>query len=65
MIKAGRVTVLDSGNTYRFRPDGSAFEIYTHGQTNPFGLTVDPLGNFYSADSHSKPGLYAAARRLV
>ncbi len=53
--KAGRVTVLDSGNTYRFRPDGSRFEIYTHGQTNPFGLTVDPLGNFYSADSHSKP----------
>ena len=32
-----------------------AFEIYTHGQTNPFGLTFDPLGNFYSADSHSKP----------
>jgi putative heme-binding domain-containing protein len=53
--KSGRVTVLDSGNTYRFRPDGSTFEIYTHGQTNPFGLTVDPLGNFYSADSHSKP----------
>ena len=53
--KTGRLTVLDSGNTYRFRPDGSAFEIYTHGQTNPFGLTVDPLGNFYSADSHSKP----------
>ncbi len=53
--KAGRLTVLDSGNTYRFRPDGSAFEIYSHGQTNPFGLTVDPLGNFYTADSHSKP----------
>jgi putative heme-binding domain-containing protein len=53
--QSGRLTILDSGNTYRFRPDGSAFEIYTHGQTNPFGLTVDPLGNFYSADSHSKP----------
>jgi glucose/arabinose dehydrogenase len=53
--KAGRVTVLDSGNTYRFRPDGSAFEIYSHGQTNPFGLTVDPLGDFYTADSHSRP----------
>jgi putative heme-binding domain-containing protein len=51
----GHVTVLDSGNTYRFKPDGSAFESYTHGQTNPFGLTVDPWGNFYSADSHSKP----------
>jgi putative membrane-bound dehydrogenase-like protein len=53
--KSGRVTVLDSGNTYRFRPDGSAFEIYSHGQTNPFGLTVDPMGNFYTADSHSRP----------
>jgi putative membrane-bound dehydrogenase-like protein len=53
--RAGHVTVLDSGNTYRFRPDGSAFEIYTHGQTNPFGLTADPSGNLYSADSHSKP----------
>ncbi|HYR57381.1 MAG TPA: hypothetical protein VEO95_02080 [Chthoniobacteraceae bacterium] len=51
----GHVTVLDSGNTYRFRPDGTAFEIYTHGQTNPFGLAFDPLGNLYSADSHSKP----------
>ncbi len=53
--RTGRVTVFDSGNTYRFRPDGSQIEVYTHGQTNPFGLTVDPLGNFYSADSHSKP----------
>ncbi len=51
----GKTVILESGNTYRFRPDGSAFEIFTHGQTNPFGLTVDPLGNFYSADSHSKP----------
>ncbi len=53
--RSGTKTVVDSGNTYRFRPDGSHFEIYSHGQTNPFGLTVDPLGNFYSADSHSKP----------
>jgi putative heme-binding domain-containing protein len=51
----GHVTVVDSGNTFRFRPDGTDFEIFTHGQSNPFGLTVDPLGNFYSADSHSKP----------
>ena len=52
---SGRVTEMNSGNTYRFRPDGSRFEIYTHGQTNPFGLAVDDWGNFYSADSHSKP----------
>lgn len=53
--KTGKVTVLESGNTYRFRDDGSAFELVTHGQTNPFGLTTDTRGNFYSADSHSKP----------
>src|SRR4051812_40827318 len=53
--KTGKVLTLDSGNTYRFKPDGSAFEYYTHGQTNPFGLAFDPLGNLYSADSHSKP----------
>ncbi|HSI13372.1 MAG TPA: PVC-type heme-binding CxxCH protein, partial [Chthoniobacter sp.] len=51
----GDVTTLDSGNTYRFRPDGSKIEYFTHGQTNPFGLTFDPYGNLYSADSHSKP----------
>lgn len=51
----GNVTTFDSGNTYRFRPDGSKIEYFTHGQTNPFGLAFDPLGNLYSADSHSKP----------
>ena len=53
--RAGKVTVFDSGNTIRFRPDGSRIEYYTHGQTNPFGLSFDPLGDLYSADSHSKP----------
>ena len=53
--RSGRVTVLDSGNTYRFRPDGSHFEQWTHGQTNPFGLAFDPRGDIYTADSHSKP----------
>lgn len=46
---------LPRGNTYRYRTDGSHIEIFTHGQTNPFGLCLDPLGNLYSADSHSKP----------
>ncbi|MDO8541913.1 MAG: c-type cytochrome [Opitutaceae bacterium] len=51
----GRTTTLQSGNTYRFRPDGSRFEIFSNGQTNPFGLAFDPRGNVYTADSHSKP----------
>lgn len=52
---AGNVTVLESGNTYRFRPDGSRFEVWTRGQTNPFGLALDARGDVYTADSHSKP----------
>src|SRR5262245_12958153 len=29
---------MHSGNTYRFKPDGSKIEYFTHGQVNPFGL---------------------------
>lgn len=49
--------VLDmpSGNTYRFRPDGSAAEHLTHGQVNPFGVCFDEWGYRYSADCHSMP----------
>ena len=53
---AGRgedVLHLQSGNTYRFRPDGSAIEQFSWGQVNPFGLSFDALGNLYSADCHS------------
>ena len=46
---------MNSGNTYRFREDGSRIEQFTWGQVNPFGLTFDPLGNVYSADCHSMP----------
>ncbi|MBI3863138.1 MAG: c-type cytochrome [Planctomycetia bacterium] len=46
---------LNSGNTYRFRPDGSEIEQYSWGQVNPFGSCFDPFGNFFTADCHSKP----------
>jgi putative heme-binding domain-containing protein len=51
----GSVVHLNSGNTYRFRLDGSKLEHHTHGQVNPFGLTWDPRGNLYSSDCHSAP----------
>jgi len=51
----GNAVSMNSGNTYRFRPDGSRVEHFTHGQVNPFGLCFDPFGNLYSADCHSKP----------
>jgi putative heme-binding domain-containing protein len=51
----GQELVMNSGNTFRFRPDGSHIEIWTRGQVNPFGMTVDPYFNIYNADCHSKP----------
>lgn len=53
--KDGHEVHMQSGNTFRFRPDGSRIEIYTRGQVNPFGMTVDPWFNLYTADCHSKP----------
>ena len=51
--KGPDVLHMNSGNTYRFRPDGSAIEQFSWGQVNPFGLSFDPLGNLFSADCHS------------
>lgn len=46
---------MNSGNTYRFRPDGSRLEQWTWGQVNPYGLAFDSWGNLFSADCHTKP----------
>ncbi|MCC9658100.1 PVC-type heme-binding CxxCH protein [Rhodopirellula halodulae] len=51
----GHEVSLVSGNTFRFRPDGSRIERVTKGQVNPFGMTSDEWGYWYSADCHSKP----------
>lgn len=52
---------LISGNTFRFRLDGSRTEQITFGQVNPFGLVFDIFGYMYSTDSHSSP-LYQLIR---
>jgi len=49
------VLEMSSGNTYRFRPDGSAIEQVSWGQVNPFGMCFDRMGNQFTADCHSKP----------
>jgi putative heme-binding domain-containing protein len=46
---------MTSGNTFRFRMDGSRVEQTTYGRVNPFGFAVDDLGYLYSADCHSMP----------
>ncbi len=51
----GHAVHMNSGNTYRFRPDGSHVEYFTHGQVNPFGLAFDPLGNLFASDCETKP----------
>lgn len=51
----GHVVEMHSGNTFRFRRDGSRIEHFTHGQVNPFGMCFDPLFNIFTADCHTKP----------
>ncbi len=57
----GDSITLESGNTFRFRMDGSRVEQLTFGQVNPFGLVFDAYGYVYSTDSHSSP-LYQLIR---
>ena len=45
--KDGHTITMKSGNTFRFRPDGSRVEHVTHGQVNPFGMTQDQWGYRY------------------
>lgn len=51
----GHRVSMTSGNIFRFRLDGSRIELYSQGQVNPFGMTQDRYGNWFSADCHSKP----------
>ncbi|MDG2125217.1 MAG: FG-GAP-like repeat-containing protein [Verrucomicrobiales bacterium] len=51
----GHEITMQSGNTFRFRPDGSRVEHVTRGQVNPFGMTTDAYGDFFTADCHTKP----------
>ena len=51
----GHRVVMSSGNIFRFRPDGSRIELYTQGQVNPFGMSIDQFGDIFTADCHTKP----------
>jgi len=51
----GSTITMNSGNCYRFKPDGTHVEQHSFGQVNPFGLMFDPLGDLWSADCHSSP----------
>lgn len=44
-----------SGNTFRFKLDGSRVEKTTDGRINPFGSDFDEMGYMYSADCHTLP----------
>lgn len=51
----GHEVLMNSGNTFRFKLDGSRIEHYTFGQVNPFGMCLDERFNIFTADCHSKP----------
>ena len=55
VAKDGSTFFMNSGNCYRFKPDGSHVEPFSWGQVNPFGLMFDPMGDLWSADCHSLP----------
>ncbi len=51
----GDSITMISGNTFRFKEDGSRVEQTTYGRVNPFGYAFDEWGYLYSVDCHSKP----------
>ncbi|MCC8426866.1 PVC-type heme-binding CxxCH protein [Mucilaginibacter sp. UR6-11] len=51
----GHSITMTSGNTFRFRADGSRVEQATYGRVNPFGLAYDERGYLYSTDCHTSP----------
>lgn len=51
----GDTIVMNSGNTFRFRMDGSRVEFTTTGRVNPYGYAYDELGYEYSTDCHTSP----------
>ncbi|MCS7468551.1 FG-GAP-like repeat-containing protein [Stieleria sp. ICT_E10.1] len=53
--KDGHNVTMHSGNTFRIRTDGSRIEHFTDGQVNPFGMAIDPNGDLFTADCHTKP----------
>ena len=57
----GDTIVMASGNTFRFRMDGSRLEFTTTGRVNPYGYAYDELGYTYSTDCHTSP-LYQLVR---
>lgn len=53
--KDGNAIKMVSGNTFRFKSDGSRVEKTTDGRINPFGSDYDEMGYHYSADCHTLP----------
>ncbi|WP_373495377.1 PVC-type heme-binding CxxCH protein [Aquiflexum sp.] len=53
--KDGDSIRMVSGNTFRFKMDGSRVEKTTDGRINPFGSDYDEMGYHYSADCHTLP----------
>jgi len=51
----GKTIVMESGNTFRFKEDGSNLEFTTTGRVNPFGYAYDTLGYLYAVDCHTSP----------
>ena len=58
----GHAVAMQSGNTFRFRPDGRRIEHFTWGQVNPFGMDFDDRGDLFTADCHTSRSRCCCAR---
>lgn len=52
----GTVLTMLGGGILRIRPDGSEFEVYTHGLRNVYDVAIDPFMNIYTRDNTNDGG---------
>jgi len=53
--KAGEITRIERGTTFRMQPDGTKVEVWAPGMTNPWGMAFDNHGDLFASDCESRP----------
>lgn len=53
--RLGRTTAIHHANVFRFRPDGTAIEMWAPGMSNPWGLAFDENNNLFATDCQTRP----------
>lgn len=54
--RSGKQLTMLGGGIARVRPDGTEFEIYTHGMRNIYDVAIDPYMNIFTRDNTNDGG---------